>query len=322
MRDALRRWLASLGGSPALPLTLDRRRIFVLPSAVGLVWGGALIAMLLTAINYTLSLGFALVFMLAGLGQVALLHTFRNLLGLTLKEVPPEPVFAGQPARFALVIDNASSRARPALRLAMAGSDEALDIDVAADVAANAALTFHLRVPAPRRGWIAPGRLTLSTRYPLGLIRAWSYGQPQQRCLVYPQPESDRPPLPPGDAGTQGLRARGDGSEEFAALRAHRAADSPRHVAWKAWARSPDAPLLTKQFDGQDGGELWLDLEHLPATMPLEQRLARLTGWVLDADTAGLRYGLALPGQRIAPDRGPAHRARVLAALALFGLPA
>ena len=28
------------------------------------------------------SLGFALVFMLAGLGQVALLHTFRNLLGL------------------------------------------------------------------------------------------------------------------------------------------------------------------------------------------------------------------------------------------------
>ena len=119
MREAIRRWLATLGGSPALPLTLDRRRIFVLPTGPGLAFGCALLAMLLTAINYTLSLGFALVFMLAGLGQVALLHAFRNLYALKLRETVPEPVFAGQHASFPLWLDNDASRPRPALQLAM-----------------------------------------------------------------------------------------------------------------------------------------------------------------------------------------------------------
>ncbi|WP_374340141.1 DUF58 domain-containing protein [Methyloversatilis sp.] len=317
MRDAVRRWLASLGGSPALPLTLDRRRIFVLPTAVGLVWGGALLAMLLTAINYTLSLGFALVFMLAGLGQVALLHTFRNLLALHLREAPPEPVFVGQPALFTLWLDNDAARARPALQLDMEGAQP-----VRLDIGAGEQRSARLARPTRTRGWCAPARVRLGTRYPLGLIRAWSYVQPQQRCLVYPQPENGRPPLPDTGAGAAGLRPRGDGSEEFASLRDHRAADSPRHVAWKAWARAPDGALLTKQFEGQDGGELWLDFALLPPDLSDERKLARLTGWVLDADAAGLRYGLALPGQRIAPDTGPAQRARALRALALHGLPA
>ncbi|MDP3873526.1 MAG: DUF58 domain-containing protein [Methyloversatilis sp.] len=317
MREAIRRWLATLGGSPALPLTLDRRRIFVLPTGPGLAFGCALLAMLLTAINYTLSLGFALVFMLAGLGQVALLHAFRNLYALKLRETMPEPVFAGQHASFPLWLDNDASRPRPALQLTMAGADP-----VTIDLAPQQSRAVMLRVPTTRRGWLSPARVTLDTRYPLGLIRAWSYAKPAQRCLVLPQPESGRPPLPATAAGEAGVRPRGEGSEEFASLRDHRAADSPRHVAWKTSARTPDAPLLTKQFEGSDGGDLWLDLAQLPATLSLEQQLSRLTGWVIDADAAGLHYGLALPGTRIAPASGPAHRARVLRALALHGLPA
>lgn len=314
MREAIRRWLASLGGSPALPLVLDRRRIFVLPTRVGLVWGVALIAMLLTAINYSLSLGFALVFMLAGLGQVALLHTFRNLLALRLEELPPAPVFAGQPAQFLLRLEDVAGRPRPALKVTVADGET-----VELDLPATSARIATLSLPTRQRGWHGAGRITVDTHYPLGLIRAWSYARPTQRCLVYPQPEADRPPLPAGDTGQGGLRPRGDGSEEFASLRDHRAADSPRHVAWKAWARAPDSPLLTKQFDGQDGGELWLDMAALPPSLSLERKLARLTGWVLDAEAAGLRYGLSLPDVRIAPDAGPAHRARALKALALHG---
>ena len=317
MREALRRWLSTLGGSPAMPVTLDRRRIFVLPTGVGIAWGCALLAMLLTAINYTLSLGFALVFMLAGLGQVALLHTFRNLLGLRLQEMQPEPVFAGHPAGFPIRLDNASTRARRALWLAMPGSNA-----VQFDLDAGQGRTLTLQLPTHKRGWMTPVRLTLTTRYPLGLIRAWSYALPLRRCLVHARPEAERPPLPLNGAGNGVLHASGDGSDEFAGLRTHRAADSPRHVAWKAWARTSDTPLLTKQFEGSDGGELWLDLAQLPDSLTLERKLSRLTGWVLDADAAGLSYGLALPGERIAPSRGPAHRARALRALALHGLPA
>jgi uncharacterized protein (DUF58 family) len=315
MRESIRRWLSSLGGPSATPLTLDRRRIFVLPTAAGAAFGCALIAMLLTAINYTLSLGFALVFLLAGLGQVALLHTFRNLLALRVRSATPEPVFAGQHARFPLWLDNDTARARPALQLSMPGAN---DSTLTVDAGQHAQVVITL--PTTHRGWLRPSRLTLSTRYPLGLIRAWSYAQPDQRCLVYAHPETGRPPLPLAGAGQSGTRSSQDGGEEFARLRTHRAADSPRHVAWKAWARSPDSPLLTKQFEGTDAGELWLDFAQLPDALSLEHKLSRLSGWVLDAEAAGMRYGLALPGTRLPLASGATHRAHVLRAIALHGL--
>ena len=41
--------------------------------------------MLLTSLNYALSLGFVVTFLLAGLVAAALLHTFRNLAGIELR---------------------------------------------------------------------------------------------------------------------------------------------------------------------------------------------------------------------------------------------
>ncbi|MBO3704576.1 MAG: hypothetical protein J5W83_18925, partial [Candidatus Accumulibacter sp.] len=50
-----------------------------------------------------------------------------------------------------------------------------------------------------------------------------------------------------------------------------------------------------------------------------EERLTLLTGWSLAAEEHRARYGLALPGVRIAAGQGDAHRASCLQALALYG---
>jgi uncharacterized protein (DUF58 family) len=88
-------------------------------------------------------------------------------------------------------------------------------------------------------------------------------------------------------------------------------------VDWKAYAR--EAPLLVKEY-AQGASELRLfDLAQL--TDPdIEARLSQLARWVVDAEAHGERYGLVLPGVRLPPDRGPEHRHRCLAALAVFGL--
>src|SRR5690349_25103785 len=72
-----------------------------------------------------------------------------------------------------------------------------------------------LAVPAERRGWLALGRVMLETRFPLGLFRAWSYVEPESRCLVYPRPETS--PLPALAASDQagGVRAHAQGTEEI-----------------------------------------------------------------------------------------------------------
>ena len=300
------------------PIVLGHRRVYIVPSRLGLFFGASLAILLAGSINYALSLGFALTFLLAGMGLAGMVHTARNLARLTLRAGRAEPVFAGEAARFTLLLANAGEFDRPEILVRHLAGGAQCVVDVAASSGAEAALA----VPAARRGWLPLGRVMLETRFPLGLFRAWSYVEPDCRCLVYPRPDGDS--LPPPSPSTQagGARAHAQGSDDFSGLRAYQPADSPRHVAWKSVARSDTQHarsdgMLTKQFAGDALAEMWLDLEDLPASLGLEARLSRLTGWVLAAERGGAHYGLRLPGIELAPGRGDAQRAACLEALAL-----
>jgi uncharacterized protein (DUF58 family) len=323
MLPALRRTLKerfvawALRGRPpeAVPVLLTQRRVYVLPTRAGLLYALSLLVMLIGAINYNLSLGHALVFLLAGLGVVAILHGFRNLAGLSITVGACAPVFAGETARFPLVLHNPDARTRRLLRLHLPGQP-ATGVDV--PPAGNARALLPL--PTTRRGWLAMPRATIETVWPLGLVRAWSYTAPALACLVYPRPASTVPPAPTF-AGIEGGRLPGDaGDEDFAGLRRHQPSDPPHHVAWKTAARQgPQAALQTKQFAGTAAQAIWFDWATLPTGMDVETRLAVLARWVLDAEAAGLSWGLRLPGAEIPQAHGPVHTHACLKALALYG---
>ncbi len=314
LRERFAVWALRTRPPETAPIVLGRRRIYVLPTRAGVAFALALFVMMLGAVNYNLSLGHALVFLLAGLGISAILQTFRNLAGLIIEPGRCEPVFAGEIAHFALALRNPRDLERRQVRLGVGGGSGDC-IDVAPMGAAQA----RLGLPAPRRGWLALPRITLETRYPLGLIRAWAYAAPEMRCLVYPQPAADAPRLPAAAGSAGGSLQGASGNEDFAGLRTHQPADSPRHVAWKAAARhGVAAPLQTKLFAGASVGMLWLDWDEVPAD-GVEARLAILARWVLDADAAGCAWGLRLPGASLPPDRGAAHVHACLKALALHG---
>ena len=296
-------------------VVLGHRRVYIVPTQLGWLFAATLALLLVGSINYALSLGFALTFVLAGMGLAGMVHTARNLARIAISAGRCEPVFVGEPAQFRVHLDSRVNFDRPSILTRHQGSGSQLVVDIPAGAVADVVLA----VPARGRGWLPAGRLMLETRYPLGLFRAWSYAEPEASCLVYPRPE--RSPLPPrsADAASGNVQTQSSGNEDFAGLRGYQPADSPRHVAWKAVARS-DA-MLTKQFSGEAAAELWLDWQLLPASLPLEQRLSRLAGWVLAAERAGAHYGIRLPGVEIETGRGEAHRATCLKALALYSLP-
>lgn len=294
---------------------LTRRNVFMLPTRAGLLLAAVVLTMLVTAVNYQLSLGHALTFLVASIALVAMLHTWRNLAMLTLRAGRADPVFAGQIAEFTLIARNPTKLERFALCLNAAGMAQPEYFDVAPG-------TEHfvtIALPARRRGWMQVPRLTLASTFPMGIWRAWARWHPALRVLVYPQPETPAAPLPARAAASGEGSARGQGSEDIAALRPYAPGDSPRLIAWKAIARTASDNLISKQFDGGNLGELSLEWSVLPASMNTEARLSRLTRWVLDADTAGVRYSLAIPGTCIAIDHGAAHRTRCLEALATWG---
>jgi len=299
-------------------IILVHRRVYILPTRLGWLFAATLLVLLVGSINYALALGFALTFLLAGMGLAGMVQTARNLAQLRVRAARTEPVFAGEAARFRLQLDNPAAHDRPEILVRQTASGAQATLDVAAAGLAEAVLA----VPAERRGWLPLGRVMLETRFPLGLFRAWSYVEPESRCLVYPRPEpSALPPLAPSDR-QGGVRAHAQGADDFSGLRAWQITDSPRQVAWKSVARYDTEhvrrdSMLTKQFAGEAVAELWLRFQDTPATLDLERRLSRMAGWVLASERAGARYGLILPGCKLAPDRGEAHRAACLEALAL-----
>ena len=292
---------------------LGHRRVYIVPTRLGLLFASMLSVLLVGSINYALSLGFALTFALAGMALAGMIHTARNLAGLAVTNGRCEPVFAGDPAQFRLHLESRAAFDRPAILSRHLASGSQLVVDVPAGAEAEAVLA----VPATRRGWLAMGRVMLETRFPLGLFRAWSYVEPEARCLVYPRPERSPLPPPSADADAGALRRQSHGNEDFSGLRAYQPSDSPRHVAWKAVARAGE--MLTKQFSGEAAAELWLDWALLPGALGVEQRLSRLTGWVIAAERSGALYGLRLPGFELPPARGEPQYAACLKALALYG---
>ena len=292
------------------PVVLDRKRIYILPTRRGLLFAVFLLVMLLGSINYALSLGFVLTFLLAGLGHVGMFHTVQNLAGVSITPGGASPVFAGEAAQFYLCLE--APGARPAIGLAWKKQPPQW-----VDLLEPGPHCAPISVPATQRGWLAPGRFTLFTRFPLGLFYAWSYINFGSRCLVYPQSITSLD-LAQGDHADQSgvLTTHIEGAEDFAGLREYRPSDAPRHVAWKASTKSER--LLTKQFSTPGAATLWFDFNAL--TDPdSETRLSRLTGMILEAERLQQAYGLRLPNTEFAPELGEKQRARCLRALALFG---
>lgn len=291
---------------------LSRRRVYILPTRYGWSYAGMLLVMLVGSVNYNNSLGHLLTFLLGSLALVSMLHTQRNLLGLRLRTGHVSPVFAGQQALFRLWLHNDAPVPRRGLEITYGGGRHR----VRAGVAAAGVCDVELPLTARTRGWLRLTEVTVGTRYPLGLFRAWSPVRVEAACLVYPSPAGARP-LPAGNS-PQGRdnRPRGEGREDFTGLRAYRPGDSPRQVHWKAAAR--EQGLMVKLFAGGGAGQVLLTWEDAgPAR--LEARLSQLCAWVLEAHRRGLGFGMALPDSQIPAGRGGVHLHRCLHALAVYG---
>ncbi|HET7765001.1 MAG TPA: DUF58 domain-containing protein [Burkholderiales bacterium] len=303
-------WVFRRHGPEPGVVFLAQRRVYILPTRHGFTFGLALILMLIGSINYNLSLGYVLTFLLAGLGVVSILHTFRNLVHLYVSPGRVSPVFAGEIARFQIVFENRSDFERHSLDLVCGAARARVDVP------AHRHRTAELGIKTEKRGSLPLARVTIDTRFPLGLMRAWSYVQPDMRALVYPRPDTAPLPIPEVDSDTGDAVSMNVGTDDFAGLRPYQPSDSPRHVAWKASARSE--ALLTKFFAGRASAELWFDWDALPPSMGVEARLSRLARWVTLAEERGLRYGLRLPGTTISAGEGFQHRERCLRELALY----
>jgi uncharacterized protein (DUF58 family) len=314
IRQRMLRWALRRQGPDVLPLRLAPRRIYILPTRTGWVFGLLIIAMFLAGMNYGNGLALLLTFWLAAFALVGMIQTQRGLAGLVVLEAFAQPAFAGGDIALTLRL-----RSRlPSRDLRLRAEDAVPASRAASHAGSTDEPTLTLVFAAGQRGiWRAPP-LRLSTSAPFGLFRTWTWLALDASTLVYPKPvgEHPLPELPGPDPGSRRLAGSLD---ELAALRPFREGDSPRQVAWKAFARG--APLLVREYQGHSAALREFDFTLLPQP-DTEARLSQLSRWIVDAAAENQRWMMRLPGTAAMTGAGPEHRRQCLARLAMFGMEA
>ncbi|TSE31769.1 DUF58 domain-containing protein [Tepidimonas charontis] len=313
-----RAWQAWLQRQPRTDQhTLTLNNLYVWPTRSGWMLAVVLGLLLVGSINYQLNLGYALTFALAGAAAASVWTAHANLAGARLRARVPDIVFAGQAALTSVELDGNDKRPRWALTLRWL--DEAEARPAWADIAGAEPVSVAMPWTPPRRGrWPLPP-LLIETRYPLGIVRVWSVWRPTATVLVAPAPETHAPALPPPapasvEGSCHGRGADADGQE----VRPYRDGDAPCRILWRKAAQHPDEPSqwpVRSDSTPTAEGPLWLNESDCGHRDP-EARRARLCAWVLQADTAGLRYGLRVGTATVPPDQGHVHRHRCLEVLA------
>ncbi len=309
--------------------TLRGRRVFILPTRFGVLYGGFLLLILLAAINYSNSLGHILCFLLASMGQLAIHYTYRNMAKIELLGAYSEPCFLGQAIPFYCRFDNPSRHDCLHLHVASKQSNERswnpfknvtgfqYQPHQTVDVLTGQQTTAHcITVPSTHRGQQTIGQIRLSTRFPFGLFDTWTYFTPACAALVYPNPIGHLPLPSSTNDGQSHHGIQRKGVDDFSGLQPYRDGDPMHAIAWKAMAR--DDVLRTKQFSSSLSGQFVLSWHATASLTDTESRLSQLCRWVLDSESHGLAYGLVLPNMTIEVDRGNAHQQRCLTALALY----
>jgi uncharacterized protein (DUF58 family) len=310
LRKRAAAWVRRRQGDDHLPLTVSSRRLYILPTRAGLAFAALTFVMLIGGLNYANSVALMLTFLLSGFGMIAMHLTHRNLVRISVRAISTTNAFVGEHGALQLTLQNAADTPRIAIE-AEAGDSERAAVDVPAGGAARA----DIALPLPRRGRLDIDRFKLSTSFPFGLFRAWTYVHLRTGVLAWPVPRGRREPPPEAANSGNSPALHRAGDEEWSGLREFRSGDSPRQVAWGAYARGRG--LLVKTYQSSAAHHRTFDLALVPGE--LEERLEQLSAWIVAAHARGERYGLRLGSQEWPPEGGNEHRARCLDALALYG---
>lgn len=293
---------------------LASKNLYIFPSALGFAFLVMVVVLWLLGTNYQNNLILALSYLLISVFVVAILHTYANMAGLEIQFKGVPHVFAGEVSMWGFTIKNEHGKSRENIYARWQFAESGEDVYFAIDASSN--ITVSVPLTIPRRGIYTPGRLMLESRYPMGLLRCWTWLKWNAHVVAYPQPLDK--PMP--RAFSVDELSDGDhpvsGGDDFNALNNYKPGDSLKHIAWKSFAK--DQGLMTKEFSQNLSREIWMDFSQMSQGDP-EERLSVLCHWALVFHLQNENYGLKLPSLVIEPACGDNHRAEVLNALATFG---
>ncbi|MEZ9369042.1 DUF58 domain-containing protein [Shewanella sp. 10N.286.51.B2] len=299
-------------------ITLSHKSIFILPSGFGVAWFVLIVVLYLFGTNYQNNLVIGLSLLLASVFHSCIIYSYKNLAGLTLTALTPPETYANQNLAFPIVLsskinkDN-SQTSHQQICLNLPNERHSRITDVAEGVDTSVSCT------AQSRGLVNPGRIRVSSSFPLGLFNTWSYVDLNIQHIIYAAPLATHVSLTSLDNDNQTEFEHGKlqpGVDDYKGLKTFVEGESLKQVAWKQWAQGRG--MLTKEFAQPEGKPVWLSLDDTLGDS-LEQKLSKLAWQVNALSQSQQVFGLALNQQIIEQDSGESHRKQCQQMIALYG---
>lgn len=306
LQQRFEHWLAQR--QPAsLNISLNQGVIYILPSRFGYWFIFLILLLYLLGTNYQNNLILLTSFVLLSTLLYAMLTAFFNLQQLHIKVHDDCSTFAKTPATLVLYLQKPQSQM---LQIGLKGQRLTQLLPWFQHAA-----TFELQLPSLSRGCYPLPRLLLSSHYPLGLFRAWSYPALQAQIWVYPNPETAHTAM----TGVTEATANAPSTQaplQPDDLKPYQQGDSPRRILWKKLPAAPNQPIVRQASQQNRAIPEWIVVPALQG-VALEQALSHACQALLTLEQQGATYGLQTPLTTLAPASGQKHLTDCLQALAL-----
>lgn len=303
---------------PNQQVTLSHKSIFILPSAFGIAWFMLIVVLYLFGTNYQNNLVIGLSLLLASVLHTCIIYSYKNLAGLTLTAPMPPESIANTSLAFPVVLSSKQKK-----DLSHTNHQQ---------ICLNFAQQRHIRIgdvgesfnatvgySPQNRGPFNPGRIQVSSNFPLGLFRAWSYVDLNIEQLIFAEPLQTTVSLTSLDDDNNTEFEHGKlqpGVDDYKGLKTYVEGEPLKQVAWKQWAQGRG--MLSKEFAQPEGKPVWLSLADTQGD-DLEHKLSKLAWQVNALSQAHQVFGLALDNQIIEQDSGESHRKQCQQLIASYG---
>lgn len=311
MTSALAGWFASRAprGDSA---TLNLRNVYIFFSREGMLFAVLLLITFVAGVNYGNNLVLGLCFYLISVWLISFHVTFAHVSGMQLHLLEVTMAEAGEPVWVTLQLRSESRQPRRQLVFSFEPRAKKIPTKRTSNRKDDSKLMSakNERVVLPRlhdeqvirlsimtdsRGKLELPRLQISSVYPLGIMRAWSYVYFARETWVYPKPlafdwqekhlSRSSDDLPVGGQSIQG-------QDDFERLDSYIEGESLARVSWAHVARGQG--MLTKHFADTVGQEQTLDYADMPAAHH-EQKLAQLAFGAITLGKLNVPFQMQLP---------------------------
>lgn len=285
-------------------------RVYIIPNWFGAMYGGGIIASLMTAATYSNNLVYFLSFFLVGLFLIGMIQANNNLKKLRFERMDIGVAPENAKAHGRIWFKNLSKEDKYYFNVHLKNEDRE-HVFFVEHIEAGASKMTTFEIPTQEAGVYHFEKIRVSSVFPFGIFYTWKIFGSKQEVKVYPEPLGKSEMDADLFFGDSRHHQTGVGGEDYSEHKKYEHGEPVQHVDWKAFARGRG--MMTKKFKDGDSQNFQFYISEISNKTELQQ----LSKWVLRCSDERLSFCIVKQGERLLPmGTGKGHIDRALGLLA------